>query len=178
MQILKTWRLAIVVGIVCLFCMISSARLRTYSQSFVTGAEKLALQQETIHNLYYISDQLDNVTTLYLSGSITQETYEKHIGVLQKQYTVAKKKHDQMDKDYRVDAAELTYVESQGIKSTDESLRLMGVLLDSCEKHADNKDELSYYYLAAGESLSNAVAGYMAAVEIEDGNTEKSTQTQ
>lgn len=54
----------------------------------MTGVEWFAKQESYVKEMESYADSMDDIVTLYLNGTITEEDFQNHLSVLQDELTI------------------------------------------------------------------------------------------
>ena len=133
-----------------------------YNSNSISGEEWMKKQDAYLDDLKGVSENLDNITSLYLSGGITGDDYLKHLGTVNESFIIVQKKYEEETSDLMIN--DYTSEEKQTTDAVKKSYELLGELIMVCQRDAGDMNLLSYEYLAAQQAIQKQMIKYVEIV--------------
>lgn len=128
-----------------------------------TGAQWLAKQSEYMNQISTFAEDVDTITALYISGSISETDFLNHINVFEKELNILKNVYNDELKNTPVRIGTHTYYTKEGCESVKESYILMENILTMLKENSSDKSTLSYKYIAYQQEVTQKVVTFMFA---------------
>ena len=148
--------LIVVIGIIAFFCF-------SGSDGVLTGKQYLKAQEKYMAEFEAYADDMDNIVTLYLNGDIGEEDFLNHLKILQEELTIMNEAHDKEAEKYSVITGTHTYQTKRGCEAVDECYDIFQNILSMMQNNYQDKNALSYKYIAYHQDIINSVSDYMTA---------------
>lgn len=132
----------------------------------VTGMMWFEEQGFYVGNVKDFSLSLDNITSLYINGNISETDYYNHLCVLKAEYNLMLLAYDNAKKQYPVKTGTHDYYTKLGCESVEQSMYIVSGLIDACMQNRSDKDKLIYTYLAYSQELSTEFSNYTLAYSV------------
>lgn len=158
----KQMRASVLVLLLSLTLLISGC-----SQKQITGNEWLLKQKECLDTIEIFAEEMDEVYSLYIVGSMTEEDFIAEVRLLKAQHGVLTQYYDQLRSENPVKEGSHSYVSKRGSEGMEKCYKALGEMLDSSIKEDGrvlSVDELAYLYLAYRQEFSAAISEYVTAV--------------
>lgn len=164
----KTWN-KILIGISFILLTIVITVSRGYKDSIsgtLTGRQALKAQEMYMTEFEVYANDIDTVMTLYLTDSIQEEDFLNHLSLFQEQLYVMQTAYTSDMENYLVRTGTHTYDTKRGCEAVKECYNVMQNLLDMMKENYQDKDALSYKYLAYHQEVISTVSDYMTAKKL------------
>lgn len=131
----------------------------------ITGKEWFQEQESYIDNLKIYAKNLDDIYSLYISGSIDESDFLEHMEVFQKQLSLLELEYQQKQKQHPVRIGSHTYYTKIGCESVEECFDVFDriIKMSTSKTYYSDKEKMAYAYIAFSDQLTEQVAGYEAA---------------
>ena len=133
-----------------------------YNSGSISGEEWMERQDGYLDDLKGVSETLDDVTSLYLSGGINGEDYLKHLGTVNEAFVIVQKKYEDETSDLMI--TDYTPEQKRATDAVKKSYDLLGELIMVCQRDAGDVNLLSYEYLAAQQAIQKQMIQYVEIV--------------
>lgn len=131
----------------------------------MTGVEWFAKQEKYVKEMETYADSMDDIMTLYLNGSITEEDFQNHLSVLNDELTIMQGIYKKDKKAHPVKTGTHSYATKKGCQAVEKCYPAFRDLIQMALKNSGDKNALTYKYIAAHKTLINYMADYMASYE-------------
>lgn len=152
----------------CLFLLVCIL-LTGCSAKGISGDEWLLKQDVYMDDLQAFSDGMDEVYSLYISGSISKEDFITELSVLKEQYAIIQANYEQAKRENPILPENYSYAAQRGVQGVENIRKILGNVLDnSLDENGEplSPAQMSYMYLACGQELSDSLADYLTAYQI------------
>lgn len=129
----------------------------------LTGFQWFMKQGDYVKQISMLADELDTVTTLYISDSISSADYLEHLSVTEKQNEILYSLYLKDEQENQVKAGTHNFFSKLGCECVKESYEIMSELITTAKNTCKDKDELSYKYLAYKQEVVDIVVEYTTA---------------
>lgn len=166
----KTWR-RIWCSILFVFVFVVGGGVLYYMQTTadeITGEEYLKKQNIHVDELEIYADNVDNVVALYLNGNIKEKDFLNHLVVFQQELDLMKASYQEEKQTHPVKVGSHTYATKKGTEAIEECYEIFEKIIGMMEENYQDKESLSYQYIAYHQDIIGALADYMTAVEEEN----------
>lgn len=141
----------------------------------ITGDEWFMKQDEYMVDLQTFTEGMDEVYSLYISGSISAVDFKEELRLLKMQYSIIQADYTEAKNDNPILPEEYSYAAQKGINAAENIRRLILKILN--ETLGENgeplaPEQLSYMYMAYGQELNKYLADYITAYQIIKSETE------
>ena len=133
-----------------------------YNKGAIDGEEWMKKQTDYLNDLKGVSETLDDVTSLYLSGGINYDDYIIHLGTVEQEFIIIKEKYNEETKDLVIN--DYTKEQKRATDSVKKSYDLLEELIITCKQDAEDMNVLSYEYLAAQQAIQKQMITYVTIV--------------
>lgn len=131
-----------------------------------TGEEWFQKQEQYVDDLETYSSSMDDILTLYLTGSIPKEDFLTHVSIQKQELEIMERVYEQERQKHPVKTGTHTYETKAGCEAVEGCYRVMDELIGVMEQNADDSEALAYKYLAGQKQMVKEISRYMAAKEI------------
>ena len=152
MQILKKiifWIIALILLFLLVFFVVIP--VIRYNKNSVTGNEYVNKQRNYLKDLEGVTDTLDDITSLYLSGNIDYEEYQDDLDMVKAEFIIINQKYEQENENLSI--KNYSDKQKKAVKAVQESYKLLETLLVCCQNDSADKDVLAYKYLTAQQAI-------------------------
>lgn len=152
----------------------------------IDGEKWILSQGENLNTLELYMKNLDDTTTLYTAGGLTDNSFKAEMEIRQQEYDIIYKKFQQELEENPIKVGSHTYESKRGydglIKLWEDVGKITG-LLEGMAENGTTPDAVSYQYIAYQPTLSKDLAEYSAAFSLISGSnygldTEENTETE
>ena len=143
------------------------------SEGEITGEDYLKVQEKYMAEFQVYSDNIDDIVSLYLDGSITEEDFLNHLEIFQQELDLMKATHDSEAEKYPVKTGTDTYHTKRGAEAVAECYDIYQNILTTLQNNSSDKDALSYKYIAYHQDIIHALSDYMTARDATFGTDEE-----
>lgn len=166
MKKIKSQVLCSVLAILFLFCGCSAKG--------ISGDDWILMQHDTISELQTFSEEMDDVYTLYIIGSISSDDFLTELDVLQQEYQIMKAAYDQDKENNPILPEDCSYAAQKGMDALDSIWETLWDALN-CAVQDDtllSVEEISYSYMAYQQELYETTLDYLTSYLIISGQEE------
>lgn len=139
------------------------------NMKYINGTEWYAKQDGYMTEFETYAGEMDDVVSLYLSGSIGEADFLTHVSILQGELTLMKADYDQYRKRHPVRTGSMTYYEKMACDAVESIFPVFQNMLDMMRDNSANPAQLSYEYIAFHQDIIKCVAKYATAQAFIDG---------
>ena len=142
-------------------------KIKAYNNQ-VIGNDILAMQDTYIENMQTYATSMDDIVTLYVSGSMSQEDFLDNVDVLEAELTILYKEYtDDMQKaNEKMKIGSSTYESQRGCEAVDTCFHTFQDVIDMLYDSYGDPVALSYKYIAYQQTFIEHMAEYSAAVQM------------
>lgn len=145
----------------------------------ITGEEWIEKQETTFKNIQAITNEMDKVYTLYISGSMTPENFKNEVMLLKNEYYLTYTAYCKLQKENTVGAGKHSYITKRGSDAIDNIFNYIDCIMsETLDKNNTplKTTEVAYIYMAYKQQIEDAYYDYFtskALVELETLETTK-----
>ncbi len=136
------------------------------SDGSISGETYLKVQEKYLAEFESYADNMDNIVTLYLEDSISDEDFLNHLSILQEELNIMKASHDNDAEKYPVITGSHTAQTKRGCEAVDECYDILQEIITMMQNNYEDKDALSYKYLAYHQDIITSLSDYMTARDL------------
>ena len=153
-----------IIGIIVLL-LIFAWPFISYNRSTITGEEWLKKQETYLNDLKAFSETLDDVTSLYLIGSISYDDYKIHMKSIQDEFIILASSYKKERKSVHVKEGTYSREQKTAVENVKKCYDIMEKLVNVCINESSDKNVLSYKYLAAQQAVAKEISSYLTQFE-------------
>lgn len=161
-------RKKIIIIVLVFICTITGSSIGGYfwkESKKMTGVEWFAKQESYVKEMESYADSMDDIVTLYLNGTITEEDFQNHLSVLQDELTIMRGIYQKDKKEHPVKTGTYNYATKKGCQAVEKCYQGFSDLVQMAQKNSGDKNALTYKYIAAHKTMIDYMADYMASYE-------------
>ena len=122
-----------------------------YNKNSISGDDYVNKQRTYLNELESVTNTLDDITSLYLSGNIDYEEYQDDLDMVKAEYIIINQKYNQENQDLSI--KDYSDKQKKAVNAVKESYQLLETLLICCQNDSADKDVLAYEYLTAQQAI-------------------------
>lgn len=128
-----------------------------------TGTQWFSEQNKYIEEIASLTDDIDTITTLYISGSISESDFLTHVEVFEKQLYILKASYNDDLNRAPLKNGTHNYLTKIGCESVQNSYAIIEDVLQMLKNDSADKNQLSYKYIAYKQKVAEETAAYILA---------------
>ncbi len=128
-----------------------------------TGMQWMAKQDVYVGELASLTDDIDTVLTLYISGNISEKDFLEHVSVFKSQLEILYASYQNDLAETPVKSGTHNYYSKTGCESVDNSYKLVNNILITMKNNSSDKDMLSYKYMSFKQEANKQASKYVLA---------------
>lgn len=155
------------IAIISLVLIIISVFSGCNNDNKIDGNTWLEVQEMCLEDLESFCEGMDEVYTLYIIGSISQEDFANEISLLKTQYLYLIGSYDQLKTDNPLKPESHSYLSKQGTEAMENIYLTIEQTLNyslNGDGTAKSVDEIAYLYLAQRQELINYLSEYSTSL--------------
>lgn len=135
------------------------------SEKGITGKEWIGKQYTYLNDIKTFSYGMDDVYSLYLTGSIDSTSFVQEVSVLKSEWNLMEKNYQKFLDNYPILPTKNSYVSKRGQLGIENLRKYITNLLATTVVDGVplDKEELLYTYISYGENVNNAISEYVVA---------------
>nr|WP_303183333.1 hypothetical protein [Lachnoclostridium phocaeense] len=165
---MKIKRKNIIIGILAVILAFAICTVRFYLSysNERTGEEWFSCQATYMKDCEAFANGMDDVFSLYISGSIAEDDFLVHIKILEEQLEVMEAVYTEDEASHPVRLGTHTYSTKKGCDAVKGCFGVFGDILAMARENSGDIGALSYEYMGYHQVMIDQVSDYTAAVRI------------
>lgn len=124
-----------------------------------TGEQWLMSQNTHVNSIIILTDEMDNIVTLYLSDNINESDFLSHVEILEQECKLLKANYQTEEKKIPVKTGTHTYFTKIGTENISSLYDNILDIIEMLKTNSGNKEVLSYKYLAFQQEIAEKATG-------------------
>lgn len=120
-------------------------------------------QSTYFDNISLYSENVDDAVTLYLKGDISSDDFKIFVNKFYEQYYLMLKEYEQKMGEHKIDYKTVPAEVEVCCNAIYDIYKLYGDIINSLKENSENKERLTYQYLAYQQTISSYLNDFMIA---------------
>ena len=145
-----------------IFSIFAFKSFQKYQKQY-TGKQWYERQSDYIDDLSVYTGEMDDIFSLYIAESISEDDFLNHVSLLQNQLSVIQVSYQQEKENHPVRTGSYTYNQKYACEGVEETLTHLQEILDMARENSGDVTTLAYKYLALHQNIIDSMSKYTAA---------------